>query len=286
MNAEKNTNPISWLHGLQDYLEFVNDSHSKEFVDFLLSLMYSNKAPIVINDDLDMKEFVYHLRRYADNPILDSFHKYFRLENDPIALQDAFSRGQVQSKIWLSKELSKIEQKEFPTVFILAGWFGQTVKYLDRVGIEYKRIRNFDIDPNACEISDKIFNIDKIDGFTVKSVEMDINNLERLYKTGLEFTIKNYSNGNEHSEKRFPSLVINTSAEHFNEDWYHKFVLRTSESDPLYVIQSNNLFDVEEHVNCVHSINEMKTKFPMTRIEFEGEIELFGYKRFMLIGRP
>ena len=55
MNAEKNTNPISWLHGLQDYLDFVNDDHSKEFVDFLLSLMYSNKAPITINDDLDMK---------------------------------------------------------------------------------------------------------------------------------------------------------------------------------------------------------------------------------------
>lgn len=286
MNVEKNTNPISWLHGLQDYLNFIDDDHSKEFVDFLLSLMYSNKAPVTINDDFDMKEFVYHLKRYADNPILDSFHKYFRLEHDPVALQDAFSRGQVQSKIWLSQELSKINQKEFPTVFILAGWFGQTVKYLDRAGIEYKRIRNFDIDPNACQISDKVFNIDKIDGFTVKSVEMDINNLERLYKTGLEFTIKNYSNGHEHFEKRFPSLVVNTSAEHFDEDWYHKFVLRTEESDPLYIIQSNNLFDVEEHVNCVHSIKEMEKKFPMSRLEFVGEKEMYGYKRFMMIGRP
>ena len=115
---------------------------------------------------------------------------------------------------------------------------------------------------------------------------MDINNLEKLYKTGLEFTIKNYSNGNEHFEKRFPSLVVNTSAEHFNEDWYHKFVLRTKDSAPLYVIQSNNLFDVKEHVNCVHSIDEMLKKFPMTRLEYTGEKELYGYKRFMLIGRP
>lgn len=286
MNAEKNTNPISWLHGLQDYLEYTGDLDSKKYVDFLLSLMYANNGPVTVNENLDMKEFVYHLRKYANNPILDVFHKYFRMDNDPIALQDAFSRGQVNSKIWLSEELTKIDQKDFPTVFILAGWFGQTVKYLDKTGIEYKRIRNFDIDATACEISDKVFNIDKLDGFTVKSVEMDINNLDRLYKTGFEFTVKNYTTGKEHDEKRFPSLVINTSAEHFHEDWYTKFTIRTQSSDPLYVIQSNNLFDVEEHINCVHSINEMLIKFPMTRIEYAGEKELYGYKRFMLIGRP
>jgi hypothetical protein len=58
------------------------------------------------------------------------------------------------------------------------------------------------------------------------------------------------------------------------------------ESDPLFVIQSNNLFDVEEHVNCVHSIDHMCKKFPMERLEYAGEQELYGYKRFMVIGRP
>lgn len=281
-----NENALNWVRGLSAFLEFDNDFESKKFVDFLEQSMYATSPVIDTTNQAGLIEFISVLRKFAPNPIFDIFHKYYRGEYNPVALQDAFSRGQVLSKIWLAEELDKIEQKEFPTVFILAGWFGQVVKYLDKTSIEYKRIRNFDVDPTACEISDKIFNIDKLEDFNVKSVEMDINNLEKLYKTGLEFVIKNYSNGNEHSEKRFPSLVINTSAEHFNEDWYHKFVLRTKDSDPLYIIQSNNLFDVKEHVNCVHSIKEMKTKFPMTRIEYEGEKELFGYKRFMLIGRP
>jgi hypothetical protein len=281
-----NESTLSWVRGLSAYLEFDNDLESKKFIDFLEQAMYAENPVIDTTNQSGMIEFISVLRKFASNPIFDVFHKYYRAGYDPLALQDAFSRGQVLSKIWLAEELSKIEQKEFPTVFLLAGWFGQAVKYLDKTGIQYKRIRNFDIDPIACEVSDKVFNIKKIDGFEVKSVEMDINNLERLYKTGLEFTIKNYTNGHEHSEKRFPSLVVNTSAEHFNEDWYHKFVIRTQESDPLYIIQSNNLFDVEEHVNCVHSVEEMLVKFPMTRIEYAGEKELFGYKRFMLIGRP
>jgi hypothetical protein len=70
------------------------------------------------------------------------------------------------------------------------------------------------------------------------------------------------------------------------KDWYHKFVNRPLETDPLFVIQSNNLHEVPDHINSIHSLNEMKKKFPMTRIEYEGELQLSGYKRYMLIGRP
>jgi hypothetical protein len=33
-------------------------------------------------------------------------------------------------------------------------------------------------------------------------------------------------------------------------------------------------------------MSEMKKKFPMTRLLYEGVLQLTGYKRFMLIGRP
>lgn len=280
MNAEKNTNPISWLHGLQDYLEFVKDEHSKQYVDFLLSLLYANNGPITINNNLDMKEFVHHLRKYADNPILDVFHKYFRMEKDPVALQDAYSRGQVNSKIWLAQELAKVKDS-FEMIHVHAGWYGQIRYYLDAANISYNKMRIFDIDPSALEISDKIFNNDKIKDFEIKSASVDITDPVWLYRTGCEYKVAPTT-----KEKSVPDLVVNTSAEHFDEDWYHKFVIRSESYNPLFVIQTNNLFDVEEHVNCVHSIEEMLIKFPMTRIEYAGEKELFGYKRFMLIGRP
>ena len=280
MNIEKNANPISWLHGLQDYLDFVKDNQSKQYVDFLLSLLYANNGPVTINNNLDMKEFVYHLRKYADNPILDVFHKYFRMEKDPVALQDAYSRGQVNSKIWLAQELTKVKDS-FEMIHVHAGWYGQIRYYLDAANVFYDKMRIFDIDATALEVSDKIFNNDKIKDFEIKSASVDITDPTWLYRTGCEYNVSPTT-----QEKTVPDLVVNTSAEHFDEDWYHKFVIRSESYDPLFVIQTNNLFDVEEHVNCVHSVDEMLIKFPMSRIEYAGEKELFGYKRFMLIGKP
>lgn len=292
MNAEKNTNPISWLHGLQDYLEFTGDLKSKTYVDFLLSLMYANNGPIINNENLDMKEFVHHLRKYANNPILDIFYKYFRMEKDPISLQDAFSRGQVNSKIWAMDELLKIK-KDFDTVYVLGGWYGQIRLFLEQA-IKYNKIRIFDCDTQACVVSDKIFNFSHIQDYKVKSVEMKIpmmsssddeKNMSWITRTGCTYNIKNYSTEKEISEKTQPDLIFNTSAEHMPSIWYQKFLNRPMESDPLFVIQSNNLFGVDEHVNCVHSIDHMCKKFPMSRLEYAGEQELFGYKRFMVIGR-
>jgi hypothetical protein len=282
---ETNTNTISWLHGLQDYLFFANDTKSKQYVDFLLNLVYANDPIIELNNDVDLVEFVGTLRKYASNDMLDVFHKYYRNNHDPKALQDAFSRGQVQSKIWLATELKKIKT-DFSMIYFLAGWFGHLRSYLDIAGINYDMIRNIDIDPIACKISDQIFNIDKINNYKVKSVELDLTDMSWLYRTGCAYKLINYNTGAESNEKTTPDLIINTSAEHFHEDWYHKFMNRPLETDPLFVIQSNNLRDIPDHINSVWSLSEMKKKFPMSRLEYEGELQLQGYKRFMLIGRP
>lgn len=297
----------SWLYGLQDYFDFVDDADAKLFVDQLISVYFSdNKANSVKNlclsdngsdteklsrfnfyfklledIDIDFVETISIMRKRLDNvPILDIFHKYGRNGYNMHALSDAFSRGQVKSKIWLSQELAKVKDS-FEMIHVHAGWYGQLRYYLDNENINYDKMRIFDIDNTALEISDKIFNNDKIEDFKIKSAHVDITNPTWLYRTGCEYNITATK-----KEKTVPDLVVNTSAEHFHEDWYHKFVIRTENYDPLFVIQTNNLFDVEEHINCVHSIDEMLVKFPMSRIEFAGEKDLYGYKRFMLIGRP
>lgn len=290
---ESNVSAVSWLHGLQDYLGFQEDLESKKYVDFLLHMVYANDPVISLNNNAGLVEFVGTLRKFANNDILDNFHKYYRTGNNPKLLQDAFSRGQVQSKIWLVNELSKIQQN-FNTVFVLAGWFGQITSYLDSK-IEYNKLRLFDMDKAACKVSDSIFNLKHINDYKVKSVEMTLplwsdseedQNMSWILRTGCEYNIVNYNNGKSFKEKLMPDLVVNTSAEHMSSIWYDKFVNRPMETDPLFVIQTNNLFDVIEHHNCVHSIDHMLKKFKMSRVEYAGEIELFGYKRFMLIGRP
>ena len=69
------------------------------------------------------------------------------------------------------------------------------------------------------------------------------------------------------------------------EDWFHQIRFKKLDSNPIVAIQSNNMFDIEEHVNCVHSVDHMKKKFPMSEVLYEGELQLKGYKRFMLIGK-
>lgn len=282
---ENNTTNISWLHGLQDYFEFSGNDSGKSYVDFLLKMIYANEPIININETGSLEELVGTMRKYISDETLDNFYKYYRLGYEPDALKDAFSRGQVKSKIWLVTELAKVKT-DFSNVFLMAGWFGQLRKYFDVAGIVYKEMKVVDIDPVACQVSDQIFNSDFLKGYKVKSVELDLTNMEWLYRTGCQYIVKNYNNGSSYEEKSVPDLIVNTSAEHFHERWYHKFVNRPQETDPLFVIQTNNLHDVPDHINSVYSLDEMKKKFPMSRIDYEGELELFGYKRYMLIGRP
>lgn len=282
---ETNTSNLSWLHGLEDYFAFAGDEESKKYVDFLMHMIYADNPIIRFSDDAGIVEFINTLRKFAPNEILDVFHKYYREGHNPTALQDAFSRGQVQSKIWLVNELAKV-QTDFKVVFLLAGWYGQLRKFFDIANISYDTMRVVDIDPSACAVSDKIFNIDFIKDYRVKSVELDLTDMSWLYRTGCQYKLKNYSTGQEIDEKTVPDLIVNTSAEHFHERWYHKFVNRPLETDPLFVIQSNNLHEVADHINSIHSLEEMQIKFPMTRLLYAGELQLSGYKRYMLIGRP
>ena len=281
----ENNNSIAWLQGLSEYFEYSKDEDAKKFIDFLVHMSYAENPVVNMSNSKGMVEFVSSIRKYVPNSIFDIIHKYFREDHNPLALQDAFSRGQILSKIWLATELANVK-KDFKAVFLLAGWFGQARLFFDLEGISYTEMRVIDIDPVACQVSDQIFNIDQITNYKVKSVELDLTDMSWLYRTGAQYKVKNYTNNTSFAEKLIPDLIINTSAEHFHEDWYHKFVNRPQETDPLFVIQSNNLHEVDDHINSVHSLSEMKKKFPMSRIEYEGELQLSGYKRYMLIGRP
>ena len=74
-------------------------------------------------------------------------------------------------------------------------------------------------------------------------------------------------------------FVINTSAEHMNDDWYEKLKPGT-----LVVIQTNDFHDIEEHINTVSNVMELKKKYKMSEELFVGIKDLRIYNRFMIIG--
>tara|TARA_Y200000002_G_scaffold83096_2_gene65858 strand:- start:16305 stop:17141 length:837 start_codon:yes stop_codon:yes gene_type:complete len=277
MNNSEST--LQWVRGLSEYLDFVKDDKSKMFIDFLEQSMYADNPVIDNTNQKGMIEFISILRKFAPNEIFDIFHKYYRLGFDPKALQDAFSRGQVLSKIWLVNELVKI-QKNFDMIHVHAGWFGQIRLYLDQMQIKYNKMRVFDIDKTANEVSDKVFNNLLLENYYVKASIADVDNLATLYRTGFEYPITEDKN-----EKTEADLIINTSAEHFQENWFLKYRNKPQSTDPLFIIQTNNLHSLPEHVNTIHNVEEMIKKYPMSRVEYSGQLELQGYTRYMLIGR-
>lgn len=266
------------LFGLEEYLQYKeSNSQIKLIRDFV---------KILDSDDIEKALLEYCLKKLHEE---DSFDKIFRGIQDykkKINLDDinhAFSRSQIKSKIWLIEELSKI-QTHYKNVAVFAGWFGHLASVYDKK-LTYAKMRIIEIDKLCCETSDFIFNLSNLEEYKVKSVLADINDL-LCYKNGYEWDVVNFKEGTSYKEKFLPNLIINTSAEHMTEDWYNQIRFKELESDPVVAIQSNNLFDIAEHINCVHSIDHMKKKFPMNEILYEGELQLKGYKRVMLIGRP
>ena len=281
---EVDKSAISWLHGLQEFFKFQGDETSSNYVDFILKLLYANNPMIALTEEADIVEFISMLRKFTHNNVFTSFHKYYREDHNPKHLQDAYSRGQVQSKIWLAQELQKI-RTEHKNVLILAGWYGQLLQYFREM--KFGKVRIVDMAREACLISDDIFNLHLIENYRVKSICADMNDLV-IHKSGYMLNVENFKNTEAKifSENFMPDLIVNTSAEHMDERWYEAIRFKEFENKPIVVIQSNNLFDIDEHINCVHSVDHMKKKYPMSEIFYEGELQLKGYKRVMLIGLP
>ena len=160
----------------------------------------------------------------------------------------------------------------------MAGWYGQLRLYLDAVDITYDSITTIDFDENAGKISDEIFNNNLIENWKMKSCTLDILDITQYESHCVVPLVK--GNGETFNKNISADLIVNTSAEHMNEEWFYKI-----KTNSVIAIQSNNLFDIPEHINCVTSIDSMKKKFKLKEIFYEGEKDLWGYKRFMLIGK-
>jgi hypothetical protein len=189
------------------------------------------------------------------------------------SLQDAFSLGQLKSKLWLINNLPD----NLGTVFICAGWHGILAALMfERCNSKFDKIRSFDIDESCAPVADTMNRPWVMDGWKFKASTLDI--LDMVFPT----THTTYrANGTSLKLTEMPDTVINTSCEHIHnfESWYSKIP-----AGMLVVLQSNNFHEVEEHVNCVNSLEDFKSMAPMSTLIYAGELELEKYSRYMIIG--
>ena len=227
----------------------------------------------LVTEDNDWKLWPV-LERYTDTQFVAAFKNFF--VNKTEIWDDCFARGQLQSKAWLVRELKELDPK-LGTVFLCAGWYATLSTMLFENDFEIDKVRSFDIDPSCASIAE-IFNKPwtmKDWQFKASTADIkDINYSGYTYKT-----LK--SDGSESELYDEPNTIINTSCEHIDNfsEWYDKIP-----DNKLVILQSNNYFDVEEHVNCSNNIDEFKAQAPCKEYLFTGTLDLGKYKRFMIIG--
>lgn len=192
-----------------------------------------------------------------------------------IDLRDVFSKGQMRSKRWLVNQLIDLN-KPLGTVFICAGWYGTLASFLFESKLNIKKIRSFDVDDTCEDIAEDFNRAKLIDDWQFKAATCDIHRITYPYKY---VTYK--GNGTPVELIDMPDTIINTSCEHIKnfDRWYDKI------PDGLLVaLQSNNYYNVPEHINCVDNEVQLAIQAPMKDVLYMGSLHLKKYSRFMVIG--
>jgi hypothetical protein len=179
---------------------------------------------------------------------------------------DAFSHGQIKSKIWLCEQL----EQHIPnnaTIAILGGWYN-ILGFLLLVRDQNKisSILNIDIDISAIDIANKIN-----EGWMIGS-NAKISNI--------------VSDSNTYNYQGF-DVVINCSPEHMaSNDWFNNIPNGT-----LVCLQSSDIDindDIWKVTNPNKSLDDFIKKYPLSQCLYKDSIEFvygeWGYKRFMIIG--
>lgn len=193
-----------------------------------------------------------------------------------IDLTEALSVGQIESKKWLIDKLEEL-QLSLGTIYVLGGWWGILPSMIFESGLQFEKIRSFDIDPSCALIADTMNRRYVIDSWKFKASTANMLDLNYVNCT---YTTKR-ADGSELELNERPDTIINTSCEHIKEfsSWWNKIPY-----GKLVVLQSNNLFGVKEHLNCSKDLSQFEAATPFSKLYFSGEHELTDYTRFMRIG--
>jgi len=211
---------------------------------------------------------------YPENKVVSQLKRTLNMfPESETAMVDAFSLGQLESKLWLVENLPS----NLGTVFICAGWYGTLASLMfERAKDKFEKIRSFDIDSSCASIADNMNRPWVMDGWQFKASTIDILDME--YPT-THITYR--ADGSSLNLTEMPDTIINTSCEHIAnfKQWYENIPTGT-----IVILQTNNYFDLPEHINCCIDLDDFSRTTPMQNVYYQGELKLSKYTRFMRIG--
>ena len=198
------------------------------------------------------------------NNLISSSMREVREDKD---LLDSFSPNQFKSKLKLVEHIDKLNiLTKNSEVVIFGSWYGSIL-----IPAFFNKVKKITcIDQDAKVISRAKYNLFK--DFNVDFITGDVFEFRDSFKNA--------------------DLFINTSCEHmksmkewgpaptYKNPWWNRV------SPAYFAFQSNNMYDIEGHINCVSSIEEFKYQMPdKAEILVEDKIVDDRGTRFMLIGK-
>jgi len=174
-------------------------------------------------------------------------------------LLDSFSPNQFKSKERLIKHIrDQLILKIDSEIIIFGGWYGSILIPAFK---EVKKITLIDKDKDVISIAkNRLFNHYKNVDFICDDVFNWAPDSSRIKKT---------------------DLIINTSCEHMPPMKELKL-----DTEAYFAYTSNNMKDIEGHINCVNDIEQFKSQLPNnTKVLIEDNITDDRGTRFLLIGK-
>ena len=303
VNHELGTN-LHWMHGLEEYLTYTQHPHLEKFHELKRALMYGNMwrirdllkreihrghtdltdefLNIILShyigyEHINHRKVLQYVAHSIDSEYIRKISSWSIKWQHRANLNEHFSRGQMKSKCWMVEQLSEIYQDQYlGTVAHYGGWYATVAQNI----FEQFRVKNYynlEVDPECIDISDD-FNYEQTVGWKFKSTVQNVNDIVWKENNSFDIKIKNLANNMVTTNVK-PDLIINTSCEHMNEDWYNAIPTGT-----VVCLQTNDYFENEQHINCCRDLADAIAKYPMTEIYYSGEIDTQMYKRFMIIG--
>jgi len=308
-NRSENLVNFHWMYGLEEYLTYVNHPQLEKFVSIKKALFHGNawkirellldeihRGPVVYTEEFTKiimgnyigYQYANHRKvlRYVAHCIDDEFIRKISAWSIKwqmrANLNDHFSRGQMQSKLWLIQELKQVlnntdhQLPKINEIVQYGGWYATVAHFIFKE-FSPSQYYSLELDPVCIDIADD-FNAEQCyDGWKFKSIPMDVNDIHWRDRSFPAYI--HTRDGREIELKLTPDLIINTSCEHMDDSWFKNIPRGT-----LVCLQTNNYFENEQHVNCVASVNEAISKYKFSKLFYSGELDTQMYKRFMLIG--
>lgn len=173
--------------------------------------------------------------------------------------QDALSRNQVKSKVWLLDTMDRVGWLDRPNLVLVGGWVGLLPVLAHLRNRPVRAAVNFDLDPEV-HFPARLLNAGPF--YSFQSQQRDVRQVD----------LAQYSD----------HVIVDTIVEHFQD---HQSWVRQQASGTRMVLQGNDMFDVPDHVNCHASLEEFVNASGLSEIIWQGQLDLPGCTRFMVLGK-